>query len=214
MLQICKVQGCNQPIVDKKTGLCHKHHYKLITNGAINIREYVDKNKKCSVVGCNRNQQTLKGFCLKHYKQWVKENTTINKKCKICNKKIGHFGWGGLCLRHASSKLRYGDARQVDKNAIRKFKPYGNKGCRYFKTKDGKWVHKEVAEYLLGRKLRKGEIVHHIDLDKLNNCESNIYVYSSNSKHLSIHRQLEQIAGELVRDGIIGFKNGKYYRNI
>ena len=69
--------------------------------------------------------------------------------------------------------------------------------------------HILIMEKKLGRPIQKDEIVHHIDLDKLNNDKSNIYVCETNSNHLSIHRQLESIAGGLVKDGFIIFKNSR-----
>ena len=116
-----------------------------------------------------------------------------------------------MCVKHYQQWKKYGDALHNEK---RQYMPYGNRDRRYYKTTNGNWLHKVVAEENLGRKLNRGEIVHHINLDKLDNNPSNIYVCKNNGSHLSLHRQLEQIAGELVRDGIIFFENGKYKRNI
>ena len=62
---------------------------------------------------------------------------------------------------------------------------------------------------MLGRPLTKGEVVHHINLDKLDNSKENLII-TSNSRHLTMHRQLESLAGEFVKNGLIVFKNGKY----
>lgn len=48
--------------------------------------------------------------------------------------------------------------------------------------------HRIVAENRLGRPLRAGEVVHHIDLDK-HNCEPvNLMVFQNQSLHMLCHR--------------------------
>lgn len=59
----------------------------------------------------------------------------------------------------------------------------------YIKEKidDGKWVaqQKIVVEKYIGRKLLKGEVVHHIDGNKSNNSLDNLYVFSKVGLHTS-----------------------------
>ena len=78
--------------------------------------------------------------------------------------------------------------------------------------------HIHIMENRLGRKLLRskngvGEGVHHVDGDKLNNDISNLLLYSSESEHRTMHQQLEALAFELVRKGIIKFdcETKKYY---
>lgn len=79
--------------------------------------------------------------------------------------------------------------------------------------KDGyKLEHHMVIEDHIGRSIKKGEVVHHIDGDKLNNNIENLYLFESVSKHRQSHNSLEDIAMQMVKDGLIGFKDGKYYR--
>jgi len=49
--------------------------------------------------------------------------------------------------------------------------------------------HRLVVEGVLGRKLRKGEVVHHIDGDRQNNEKSNLLVCSQ-GYHLELHRRM------------------------
>ena len=58
-------------------------------------------------------------------------------------------------------------------------------GRSYEKTY-GKHTHRIVAEQKLGRSLKKGEIVHHIDGNKRNNDPSNLIVMTQ-SEHCSLH---------------------------
>lgn len=52
----------------------------------------------------------------------------------------------------------------------------------------GRFVHRVVAENLLGRRLLPGEVVHHLDGNKLNNAPENLLVLS-NREHNSLHAQ-------------------------
>ncbi len=53
--------------------------------------------------------------------------------------------------------------------------------------------HRYVAEQALGRKLAKGEEVHHVDEDKTNNVGSNLVVCSS-AYHRLIHARMSALA--------------------
>lgn len=59
-------------------------------------------------------------------------------------------------------------------------------GKTYEKT-FGRHTHRIVAEEKLGRELRKGEVVHHIDENKRNNSPDNLMVLSSQAEHFRIH---------------------------
>ena len=51
------------------------------------------------------------------------------------------------------------------------------------------YEHILVAEATLGRPLVKGEVVHHIDHDRLNNSPDNLQVFVSHSEHLRREHQ-------------------------
>ncbi|WP_366930937.1 HNH endonuclease [Microcoleus sp. bin38.metabat.b11b12b14.051] len=51
------------------------------------------------------------------------------------------------------------------------------------------YLHRVIAEQNLGRSLRQGEIVHHLDEDKTNNSPENLIVCSSASVHRQYHRK-------------------------
>lgn len=81
-----------------------------------------------------------------------------------------------------------------------------------YKKSQGKYrvEHRKIATEMLGRDISPQEVVHHIDLDKLNNDKENLYVCNKN-EHTSIHQQLNKVAGQLVKVGIIKFENGRYF---
>lgn len=75
-------------------------------------------------------------------------------------------------------------------------------GKSYEKTY-GKHTHRVIAEQMLGRPLRKDEIVHHIDGNKHNNDPSNLRIMTQ-SEHAKIHfmRKVKCIDTNIVYDGI------------
>lgn len=56
-----------------------------------------------------------------------------------------------------------------------------------YKKQGGRHIHRIVAESVLGRKLKKGEVVHHIDSNKKNNHPNNLAVLPSQSIHSKLH---------------------------
>ncbi|WP_352400124.1 HNH endonuclease signature motif containing protein [Anaerotignum sp.] len=54
----------------------------------------------------------------------------------------------------------------------------------------GVHTHRVVAEWALGRKLKPGEVVHHIDGDRRNNNPENILVFASQKEHAKLHAEL------------------------
>ena len=51
----------------------------------------------------------------------------------------------------------------------------------------GRHTHRVVAEKILGRPLKKGEVVHHLDGNKRNNAPENLVVFSSQAEHAKWH---------------------------
>ena len=51
----------------------------------------------------------------------------------------------------------------------------------------GRHEHRVIAEIMIGRSLRPGEVVHHIDGNYRNNDPDNLMVLASQSEHCRIH---------------------------
>ena len=174
---------------------------------------------RCEVNGCERDARTKKqgNLCLMHYKRFIRHGSTElpevnsykNEKCNYCDRTVGEKGGGarGMCSRHYQNWTRHKDPLHADKIKSQ----LGSRG--YKKRLSGKDLHRKIVEDNIGRELSRDEIVHHIDCDKTNNAIENLHVCKGQSEHQLLHRQLERIAGEFVRRGLIVFEDGNYRAN-
>lgn len=80
----------------------------------------------------------------------------------------------------------------------------------------GYWLpeHILVMEKELGRELFPEEIVHHIDVVRVNNGPQNLHVFPNVIAHNEAHRSLNDLVADLLADGIIFFDRitGTYKR--
>ena len=60
----------------------------------------------------------------------------------------------------------------------------------------GRHEHRIVAEQMLGRPLRKGEVVHHINRDKQDNRPENLMVFPSQAAHAKWHKENDEKGGD------------------
>lgn len=109
--------------------------------------------------------------CLEHFYRWnAKRMSEYNKTDNPMNCK------GGVL----SSRLKRSKALR-DTGKGRSYRKYL-----------GRHEHRVIAEQKLGRPLKKGEIVHHIDGNCRNNDPENLMVLPSQAEHCRIHGFLKK----------------------
>lgn len=132
---------------------------------------------KCDVCGkvFDKSESAVRehNFCnVDHFRKWCSERMSdYNKSKNPMNKK-----W--------TKKMRLKKREQVLDRV--------GKGEKAYNKFLGRHEHRVVAERMLGRKLKKNEVVHHIDLNKQNNDEKNLVVLPSNSEHSHLHQILKK----------------------
>lgn len=127
----------------------------------------------------------------------------IVKQCDVCGKDVervpSQFRKNVLCSKACT--YVFNSKRMADLNVelnptrmtletrkkVRKSRLGTGKGESYTKT-FGRHTHRIVAEKTIGRKLKKGEVVHHIDENKRNNHPLNLMVFPNQAAHAAWHK--------------------------
>jgi len=101
---------------------------------------------------------------------------------------------------------------KLDSNGNKISRPLKN-GNKQGNERRAVFEHRIVMEEHLGRKLQSWEIVHHIDMDKLNNNFDNLWL-CNDSNHKKAHCSFEKLCvAAMYKPVQFGFnkKTGKYY---
>lgn len=152
------------------------------------VPEILSVDGRCGIEGCERFVYS-KGYCGLHYQRVNTHGHAGSaepvvkrprgKRCSVegCDKAARG---AGLCITHYRRKQKFGDpggavlmrAKMGDGTIT----PDGYRKI----TVGGKLVyeHRAVMEVQLGRRLRKGEQIHHKDGDRLNNRSNNLELWS------------------------------------
>lgn len=181
--------GCGQPV--SRIGLkwnkyVHNHHWKGKTR-----KPFSDEHR--AKISVNTK------------KQFIDNHPTRGKKCVAgsrakLGKKNPRFGKCGAATPNWKGGETYARGYKLLRVPTH---PKARNGYVY--------EHVLATEKFLGRYLRTGEVVHHINGDKQDNREDNLFV-TSRSGHRSAHTSMHAVVYELVKRGVVRFNSneGRY----
>ena len=207
-LRPCQSEGCDREVVSK--GLCSKHYQRArfgVTprsdrkTGPHPVPTFAPIDGKCGVEDCGRELKQ-RGLCTLHYgrlyhygaigdaKPTQKCATRVPCAVEGCGKPARGKGYCATHYRRVQATGHAGGAEL--KVAARGSGSITDAGYRVISV-DGRTVleHRHIMAQKLGRPLRKGENVHHMDGDKLNNHPDNLELWS-----------VAQPSGQRVRDKV------------
>lgn len=190
----CSIDWCNRKV--KPHGkYCAAHYQERMKYGKFFTLEERAENKRKAA---EDRKETMKRVWDNYTPEQREERASILRRdvrCSIegCGRK--HSGHG-LCDMHLYRLKHFGAATGVGPT-----RPNRGKGRTIAPTgyvqlfvpdyhcaskKGYVFEHRYVMEQHLGRHLKKGEVVHHIDGDKQNNAIENLQLFASHSEHLSV----------------------------
>lgn len=99
--------------------------------------------------------------------------------------------------------------KMPDKSFLNRRKPttFITSGYRFIREPGKKEVfeHRHIMENIIGRKLDKKEIVHHINGDKLDNRPDNLILCKSQGEHMKLHNSIDVLLKDLIKHNVIYF---------
>lgn len=85
------------------------------------------------------------------------------------------------------------------------------KGYRWC-ARENDWEHRVVAREMLGRELRQGEVVHHINHRRDDNRPENLMVLPSSAAHMEYHGSPLATTGEIETLILLGYGSDEIVR--
>lgn len=136
------------------------------------------KGCPCWIPGCGVLIRCT-GLCQNHYTEWKRV-----KALKPCACGCGELAVKKFVSGHNTRQLTSAEqSRRGLVGGASRARGYGSKGYVKFRSRH---EHRIIAEIMLGRPLRRGEIVHHRDENKHNNHPDNLEVMTQ-AEHARHH---------------------------
>lgn len=151
---------CRQCMSEKHRQYRQQNKDKL----SLQKKRYYQKNKEKIILKASRYYQIHKdsvSLRKKHYQQQNRERISLQKRDRYYNP-------------------------LTDKQFIRRL---GNKQYMAYSS-GGRHAHDVIAEKALGRRLKKGEVIHHHDGNGLNNKHNNLLI-CTRGYHTSLHGKIK-----------------------
>lgn len=199
--RLCSVEGCGRK--HAANGFCLMHYKRNKKHGTVSYM-WGGKAVGRPCIFCERIA-VARDMCYRHYQMWRKHGDPeySDKKKKDGVKNGEHIRNGYKMVTDiANFPIAQIAGPEVEKKDRYHSSSIQGKGYRRKGSGTRKLEHRIIA----GAKF--GEIVHHIDGNKMNNSIENLHVFNDSSSHTKAHKSLEQIGYELFSKGIIVFDTG------
>lgn len=197
----CSIEGCGRR--HAANGFCLMHYKRVARHGNPEYR-WGGKVVGRPCTFCAR-PAAAREMCERHYQMWLRHGDALYAD----NKKVNgmpngtHMRRGRYIMECPVADIP--KAAPATNPAIEKTdRPHAvirvNQGLRDgSKRSRREWRHRKIAG------AKKGDVVHHIDLDPGNNDLLNLHVFHSPSEHAQAHRSLERAAAQLLAQGFLEF---------
>ncbi len=164
------------------------------------------RNKKVAELKCDN----CNSFFDRDIHELSKDRRNNNFKhfCKECDAK----SLGGKIASEIRNKKYEGEIGKTIKPKGGYNEVYVKKTHKHRPEQDWVREHILIVENHINRRLMEGEVVHHIDGNKLNNNIENLDICTIN-EHNNCHAKAEQIVFQLYKEGKVGYDkiNKLYY---
>lgn len=179
--KMCEIIGCKSDItmskILKKNGIDTNHNQKLA---------YMKRG--------GRTDGEFKEYLIKEYSEKMRSMTSIAKELGISWVIVSRYLDKYEIPKRTKSEQQSGERSVGWKGGIhKKSNGYIEIYCPSHPNANKRksvYEHQLVAEKKLGRYLKNGEVVHHIDMNKSNNAVDNLIVLT-NQNHMKLHSLLK-----------------------
>lgn len=160
----------------------------------------------CEFEGCDR-QHAARGYCVGHHKQFIlgKElkPLQIRKRNMVCGfAGCDQLPFGSLCMGHKAQRRRGQEMKPLQKRNRNGEGTVNRDGYLMFSKKGfrNRLEHRLVMEVVLGRELKAGETVHHINGNKQDNRPCNLELWATSQPPGQRVEDLLAWAHEIIRE--------------
>lgn len=153
-----------------------------------NKKPSVMKSKNYCSKKCRHASHYMEVMCNTCGKIFEKLNKYVfehNFCSRVCAKSFTSLRMTQYNIKHNPIAMTYERRQKLRKAHLGK-----GDGKTYTKT-FGVHTHRIVAAQILGRPLRQGEVVHHINEDKRDNRPENLMIFDSQKEHARYHRRIK-----------------------